>query len=41
MTSGSAIIPGSEQPSHDPAHACMNALERQPSDSTPDMRELA
>jgi hypothetical protein len=32
MTSGWATVPGSEQPSHDLAQACMNALELQPSE---------
>jgi hypothetical protein len=32
MTSGWATVPGSEQPSHDLAQACMNALEIQPSE---------
>jgi len=31
MTSGWATVPGSKQPSHDLAQACMNALDMRPS----------
>lgn len=32
MASGWATVPGSEQPSHDLAQACMNALDMRPSE---------